>query len=537
MAYQNVKVLLIEDDEEDYLIIRDLLREIKTTHFELEWEPDAETAIKKIRRQQSDVYLIDHRLGKTTGLEIIAKLKEENLFKPMILLTGNPDHHLDLAAMESGAWDFLSKGRVTSELLDRSIRYSMKRAEDVEKIRTIEKSQLEQKAAEAANLAKSQFLANMSHEIRTPLSAILGYAALGVEPNTSDKERIEYMNVIKKNGEHLLDLINDILDFSKIEAGQMQVHLESCDWKSKIEDVIQLLDPKAKEKGIELSLQYDPQLPAALKTDCRQFRQIMFNIIGNAVKFTEKGKIVVVVESMSADHGPMLKISVSDTGIGMREKEQGKLFQIFSQVNSTRARKFGGTGLGLNISRSLAKTLGGDLVLEKSVPNQGSTFLLTLPLRGVPRSEVQAPKSLERLGLSGKGLNVLLVDDSTDNQELVRRFLIPAQFDIEFANNGREGIEKALRGNFDLVLMDIEMPDMDGFEATSTLRSLGFKKPVIALTAHAFTSVADNARKAGFSGFITKPVSWDTLTNSLIGFIQDYKDQKEYSLDKLSRCK
>jgi len=646
MTYPNVKILLIEDDKDDYLVIRDLLKDIQTTQYDLEWESDSEKAIEKIKKQEADVYLIDHRLGKTTGIEIIGKLQEENLHKPIILLTGQSDHELDIAAMESGAWDFLTKGRVTSELLERSIRYSMKRSEDVSRLRESEKhlrnklrifieqaplaiamfdrnmnylavsqqwlkdysvaeshilgkslyevypevtsewreihrrglsgeylhsdedkfvrqdgsvqwlrwkvqpwfeldntiggiiilaeeitrqkeearlkweAEQAMKISEGANQAKSQFLANMSHEIRTPLTAILGYANLADDDSTSEKDRRKFVKIIEKNGEHLLALINDILDLSKIEAGQMHVHSINCDWKEKTEDVIQLLRPKADEKGIVLSLKFDPRLSTAFKTDCQRFRQIMFNLIGNAVKFTEKGKVEILVESIAGNNEPALKISVSDTGIGMSEEEKGKLFRVFSQVNSSHARKFGGTGLGLNISKRLANALGGDLTLKESAPGKGSTFVLTLPLRAADKSQVKNLKTLNRDD-SGFGLKILLVEDSPDNQELVRRFLGSADFQVETVDNGRDAIDKALKGNFDAVLMDIEMPGMDGYEATSTLRSLGFNKPIIALTAHAFTYLADNAMEVGFTGYITKPFRKDSLIKSLIGFIEN----------------
>ena len=243
------------------------------------------------------------------------------------------------------------------------------------------------------------------------------------------------------------------------------------------------------------------------------------NLIGNAVKFTDSGEIRIGAKGIEIATEPFLKISIADSGIGMRDSDKDNLFQVFSQANLAKSTKYKGTGLGLNISRRLAQALGGDLVLENSALGKGSIFALTLPLLKVDSEVQEKPKVWTKTELSGKSLKILLAEDSPDNQTLVKVFLTSVGFDVETANNGREAVDKALKGNFDGILMDIEMPEMNGYEATDFLHRRNYKKPIIALTAHALTFVVNNAPKVGFAGYIVKPIRKDNLVRSVLEII------------------
>lgn len=514
-----VKVVVVDDDHDDFFLIKDYLSEIKDTRYVLEWIPTYKAAVESIKQQSADVYLIDYRLDGHTGLEILDSLHELNLKKPLILLTGHGDHHIDIEAMQKGVSDFLVKSKITADLLERAIRYSIKRAQDKEKIEEAEKLKIEKVASDLANQAKSQFLANMSHEIRTPLGVILGFSELAQDPSTSEEERINYMALIKRCGENLLEIINDILDLSKVEAGQLQIEAVDFNWQSITEEIIEFLKIKALSKGIFLNCEIDSAIPDTLKGDSHRFRQILMNLIGNAIKFTEAGHVTVKCKmEPDAQDSQKLVISVHDSGIGISLSDQKKLFKPFKQANSSLSRKYGGTGLGLDLSRKLARALGGDVNLVQSLPDVGSTFALSLPghftFCKLNYSNANAVPKEIMSAVEKSNLRVLLVDDAFENQVIVKHFL-KNDFDVWTANNGREGILKAFDSDFDVILMDIQMPEMDGYEATQRLRQGGYKKPIIALTAYALNEEREKAIRAGFSDYVTKPIQREKLIATL----------------------
>jgi len=371
--------------------------------------------------------------------------------------------------------------------------------------------------AEAATIAKSQFLANMSHEIRTPLTAVLGYADLLMDPSLSPGDRSDYLAVVRRSGEHLLELINDILDLSKIEAGKLAIEVRRCNVVSLVADVASLMRPRAEQRGIHLAVEYPGEVPETILTDEARLRQSLVNLVGNAVKFTERGEVRVVVAFLPAwrEGRPALKIDVADTGIGIRPEVMAELFQPFTQGDATTVRKFGGTGLGLAISRHLAELLGGELTAA-SVAGQGSTFTLVVPtgdLRGVkmldhPAEVLQdAPGDCWRPSSEDlRGVRVLLAEDGFDNQELIRLVLRKAGAEVEIAENGRIAVEKAEAGPFDVVLMDMNMPEMDGYEATRILRDRGFPAPILALTANAMAGDRQRCLDSGCNDYVAKPI-------------------------------
>jgi PAS domain S-box-containing protein len=366
----------------------------------------------------------------------------------------------------------------------------------------------------SATDAKSAFLSNMSHEIRTPLGAIIGFANLLKDPKRKEAERVRYTETIRRNAQQLHDIVDDILDLSKVESGIIQYEIRDCDLRVQIEDTVALLMVKAQEKGIGLEVEFAKDIPHVM-TDTTRFKQIMMNVVGNAIKFTENGKVKIYLEFEFLGNSQLdVKIRVSDTGIGISASQRDQLFKTFSQADVSTTRKFGGSGLGLALSKTFAKGLGGDLSLESSVSGVGSTFLVTLKLPlavQIGASEVVVPSTKTIPSDLLKGLRLLLVEDSLDNQYLIEKFLKSKGASVDLAVNGAEAVQFAIRGNHDLILMDISMPVMDGYAATHRLREQGYTKPIIALTAHATAEVRLKCLKVGCNDHLTKPVDERSL--------------------------
>ena len=386
-------------------------------------------------------------------------------------------------------------------------------------------------AAEAANRAKSDFLANMSHEIRTPMNAILGFTELlrrGYERDATDARK--YLDIIHGSGRHLLGLINDILDLSKVEAGLLEVERIRCEAHRVVQDVVRVLKVRADEKGVALRLEFTDALPATVLIDPSRLRQIVTNLVGNALKFTAAGSVTVRmrVERGAGDGGEMtparLAIDIADTGIGIAADKLDAIFEPFVQAEASTTRQFGGTGLGLAISRRFARALGGDVTVS-SRPGEGSTFHVVLEagtlddvawLSPAALALVQdAPPDAAAVTWRFAPARVLVVDDGAENRELVRLVLEAAGLTVVEAEHGAAALEVLAREPIDLVLMDVQMPVMDGYTATRRLRDLGRTLPVIALTANAMKGFEAQIEAAGFSGHLTKPVDIDAMLAEL----------------------
>ncbi len=368
--------------------------------------------------------------------------------------------------------------------------------------------------AEAGSRSKGEFLANMSHEIRTPMTAILGYADLLLDPQCTPQDRESHVRTIRGNGEHLLTIINDILDLSKIEAGRMTVERVASDPRRIIEEAAELLRPRAADKGVQLRVRVDDPFPRTILSDPVRLRQILVNLIGNAVKFTQHGSIDIHVATHAADdQRPTLAIEVRDTGIGMTAEQLARLFQPFTQADSSTARRFGGTGLGLTITRRLAQMLDGDVTVS-STPGVGSTFRVVVGAAPAidQRDHASAPRDAQAQGpQSLAGVRVLLAEDGPDNQRLISFHLRRAGAEVTLVQDGRAAVNAALDAAqgpapFDLVLMDMQMPVMDGYAAATELRARGFAAPIIALTAHAMSGDRDVCIRAGCNDYATKPI-------------------------------
>ncbi len=372
--------------------------------------------------------------------------------------------------------------------------------------------------AEAANRAKSDFLANMSHEIRTPMNAILGFTeVLKRGYGKNQKESSKYLNTIASSGEHLLGLINDILDLSKVEAGQVEVESIQCPLHHIIHEVIQIMRVKADEKGLYLRYQPQGDLPEHITSDPARVRQILTNLIGNAIKFTASGG--VLVETQMSDDKQVL-LSVSDTGIGMTPPQAEAIFQPFVQADSSITRRFGGTGLGLTISKQFAEALGGGINVE-SKEGAGSRFIAELNPGDISQVKWLNPSQLleeqqnfeiaENQQWQFDGQPVLVVDDGDENRNLLEVVLGDAGLAIDTAENGQEACDAVFKGNYQMILMDVQMPVMDGYTAVRHMRERGIELPIVALTAHAMKGAEEKCLEAGYSGYMTKPIKIDRL--------------------------
>ncbi len=391
--------------------------------------------------------------------------------------------------------------------------------------------QRQRDAADAANEAKSQFLANMSHEIRTPLTAILGFAENILEPDLPEADRMTAARTIVRNGNHLLELINDLLDLSKIEAGKMQIERIEFSPVQLAADVLSIMRVRAEARKLPLRLKFISPMPQVIKTDPTRLRQILINLIGNAIKFTDSGFVELQAGlETGGDQPAQIRWSVVDTGIGLDAEQLGRLFTPFMQADNSTARKFGGTGLGLSISRRLARMLGGD-VTAASTRGAGSTFSVTVeagdltgvPLDLTPDETVIASTHESKVVDSAPAplvARLLLAEDSPDNQLLIGTVLRKLGASVEVAENGRIAVDLALAAvaagaPFDVILMDMHMPLLDGYDATRLLREQGYALPIIALTANAMSGEERKCLDAGCDDYATKPINRQKLLGQI----------------------
>lgn len=414
--------------------------------------------------------------------------------------------------------------KILHSFIDNSIQKGAVRYTEIETDRQTDLMEIEaaKNEAERSNEAKSSFLANMSHEIRTPLGAIMGFVGLLHDPGLSQSEILNYLSIIDRNSHHLLRIIDDILDLTKVESGKMTIEKVEFPLIEFLAEFSSIMAFKAQENGISFELRAETLLPEFVIADPTRLRQILSNIVGNAIKFTEKGKVEITV----VFDNQCLKFQVRDTGRGISLEQRPKLFQVFSQADSSTTRKFGGTGLGLVLTKKLCQALGGDFYLIESEIGHGSIFeacvpvaiqadTKILPLRKIevaPISHLDITKHLVDL----RGCQILVVEDSPDNQMLMQMILTKMGAKITLANDGVEGVNFALAHHYDVILMDIQMPNLDGHEAVRLLRLKGHTGPIVALTAHAMKEERERAFASGFSHFLSKPIDRKNLTDLLV---------------------
>jgi PAS domain S-box-containing protein len=464
------------------------------------------------------------------------------LYRPEDITDGRPLRNLELALREGNHheqwWRMRKDGSIFwAEVYitpiyenERLIGYGKVVHDLTEKKKADEDLRKAKEAAEAASALKTSFLANMSHEIRTPLGAILGFAGMLRDNKLSAEDVEQYIHIIERNGHALTTILDDILDISKVEAGKIMIETITFDLRTILSEICGLFELRAQAKGVQFRKVVNKSLPPMIITDPIRLRQILTNIIGNAVKFTERGtiKVTASLKNPTSDHGT-LEIRISDSGLGMSEEQKAKMFEPFSQADVSTTRRYGGTGLGLALSRKLARLLGGDITIGRCKSGEGCTFIVTMKVGfdkalGAHATEDAFPQPQRVVDLieSSEGsletLNILVADDAEDNLLLLTRMLSRLGAQVDTASDGSKALEKALKNNYDIVLMDIQMPVMDGNRAAQSLRESGFDKPLLALTAHAMKEEIDRCFEAGFNAHISKPVD----KRKLITAIQEF---------------
>lgn len=491
-----LRVLLVEPDHDVATLFVEAMS-IRAADLAVTLVGSLQEALVALSLTPHEVALVELNLPDASGLQTVLQLRQQHPELPLVVLSTIADEDLALTAIQQGAQDYLLKEAVHYSLISRAIRYGIER----------KRIELELQAAKvtalAASAAKSEFLAHMSHEIRNPLTAIVNYAELVQRPETALSERESAVETIRRNALHLLEVVNDILDISKIESRTFDLERVECSPRQIIFEVLEMFQVRAQSKGLELVARWGPDVPERIINDPLRVKQIIVNLISNAVKFTERGRVCVEVERVVEAGKAVMQISVVDTGIGIPLERQAKLFVAYQQSEAWIARKFGGTGLGLAISRELALKMGGDITIA-SQPGVGSRFTLRLAMdTRLPKKAVEPRERIEA--------RVLLADDSPDNRRILAMLLVKAGATVEVVENGGLAVDAALQANqagepYDVILMDMVMPEKDGFMATRQLRAAGYTGPIVALTANSGEGARQECLAAGCDDFALKPI-------------------------------
>ena len=509
---QKLKILLIEDDSDHAEIVRHELSKLKQFIVDFTWVENLDKA--KDLLADDDYFIISDLTfpGKTLkeclkDLETIIKSHES----PVIILTSLEDYHVGADAIKLGIDDFISKTNLNSYSLEKTILYAIERKKILQELK-----QSRDVALQAAK-AKAEFLAVMSHEIRTPLNGIVGSLNLLKDTGGLSEEHIDYLDTINYSSDALLRIINDILDFSKIESGKMLLENAVFSMSDLIRSVQSIFLPIAEgEKNLEF-LAPIPKHEFNMKGDSGKIRQVLINLINNAIKFTTEGSVFLNTKIKKIDdERAEVTIEVEDSGVGIPEDKIDKIFESFTQEDSSTTRKFGGTGLGLSISKKFCEMMGGSLT-AKSVIGEGSTFIMKIELE-ITEETFENVVDIKKAEFSGK---ILLVEDNLVNQKIASKMLQRMKLEVEHAFNGQDAIEMVNEKEYSLVFMDVMMPVLDGLSATKILRENRFDLPIVAMTASAFEEDRQKCLSAGMNDFISKPINKKEIVRVLSKFLND----------------
>jgi signal transduction histidine kinase len=511
------EVLIVDDRPENVIALGAL---IEDESIRISSASSADEALDLLLSHNFGLALLDVQMPSLNGFDLAKLIRGVGKYKnlPIIFVTAQPqDPKVISDGYRSGAVDLLFKP--LDPLIVRSkVKIFVTLDRQKRLLETLRKE------AEAASVAKGRFLANMSHEIRTPLSAVLGFSEILCKDEVSTEEKSECITAIRRNGDLLKRLIDDILDLSKVEAQRLEIENVEFDFTDLLSDVKQILSLKAAEKGIGLNLIRSDFENKIYIGDPSRIKQILLNLGGNAIKFTKKGHVSIEAKAEPKANGvERIHFLVKDTGLGMNAEQAKRIFKPFTQADSSTTRKYGGTGLGLVISSQIAQAMGGHVHLLETAPGKGTTFEVEFNLNlGTYAVDTFSPgkscaENNQEFGapISLNGFTVLVADDSIDNRALIQLILKKTNANLIMAEDGLQALDAVMKSSPDVILMDIQMPEMDGLEATQRLRKNGFTKPIVALTAHSAVSEHRACLKAGCNEVLTKPISQDELIRKL----------------------
>lgn len=514
------KILIVDDKRENLVALEIVLQDL---NVEFVRALSGNEALAQTIKYEFALAIIDVQMPDMDGFETVELIQDDPdiSYFPVIFVSAiyNEEQYV-LRGIETGAVDFISKP-IVPQVLQGKVRvfldlYKQKKLLETSNIEL----KIAKEKAEKKDLLKSLFLATMSHEIRTPMNGIIGVSEL-LKQTPLSQDQLDLVNIMSISGNNLLLIINDILDISKIEAGQIKLEYRDFDLHNVALEIISMLDIKSNDQGNKLILNIDEKVPRYVMGDSMRLKQILLNIANNAVKFTKNGKVEIDI-SYIAEYNNRHKIGfkVIDTGIGILKSDQSKLFKHFSQLNQTTNREYGGTGLGLAISKSLVELMDGKIGVD-SKPKVGSTFWFNVMLGNSEKVTVAQQKKVMPQKDSNISLNVLLVEDNLINQKIAKGIIKQLGHIVAIADNGQIAVDMYKKNHFDIVLMDIQMPVMDGFMATKNIRKWekdNDKQPVriIALTANALKGDKERCFNVGMNDFITKPFKIEDMENCLV---------------------